>query len=191
MAYPANLAFAGLAAFLLALPLFTALGAAVAAGRSMDRWLRAGDDTVFTNTFREFAATWRRTLAPGIGAAAVVFVLSVDAVFLWRQLTGGTSPIALVLAAGTVPVAVTVALVLLAVPVAAARTPDASARAWLVEAGYLVARRPIRAAVLLVIAVAFALTCYLLPTAVPFFGLSVPVYLALVSLGDRQAGMDT
>jgi uncharacterized membrane protein YesL len=191
MAYPANLAFAGLAAFLLALPLVTALGAAVAAARSMDRWLREGDDAVFTNTFREFAATWRRTLAPGIGAAAVFGILSVDAVFLWRQLTGGTSPIALVLAAGTVPVAVAVALVLLALPVAAARTPDASVKAWLFEAGYLIARSPMRAAVLLVIVMAFTLTCYLLPTAAPFFGLSVPVYLALVALGDDQASTDT
>jgi uncharacterized membrane protein YesL len=191
MAYPANLAFAGLAAFLLALPMVTALGASVAAARSMGRWLREGDDAVFTATFREFAATWRRTLAPGVAAVVVVVMLSVDAVFLWRQLTDGTSPIALLLAAGTVPVAVAVALVLLALPVAAARTPDASAKAWLVEAGYLIARRPMRAAVLLVITVAFALTCYLLPTAVPFFGLSVPVYLALVSLGGDQEDTDT
>jgi uncharacterized membrane protein YesL len=191
MAYPANLAFAGLAAFLLALPLVTALGATVAAARSMGRWLREGDDAVFTATFREFAATWRRTLAPGVAAVAVVVMLSVDAVFLWRQLTGGTSPIALLLAAGTVPVAVAVALVLLALPVAAARAPDASAKAWLMEAGYLIARRPMRAAILLVITVAFALTCYLLPTAVPFFGLSVPVYLALVSLGGDQEDTDT
>lgn len=186
MSFPANLAFAGLAAFVLALPLVTALGAAVAAARSLDRWLREGDDAVFTTTFREFAATWRRTLAPGVAVVAIVIVLCVDAVFLWRQLIGGTSPVALLLAAGTVPVAIAIALVLLALPVAAARTPDASAKDWLVEAGYLIARRPARAAILLVIAVAFTLTCYLLPTAVPFFGLSVPVYLALVSLGDQR-----
>lgn len=185
MAYPANLAFAGLAAFLLALPLVTALGAAVAAARSMDGWLREGNDAVFTTTFREFALTWRRTLVPGVAAVAVVVVLSVDSIFLMRQLSAGTSPLALLLAAGTVPLDVAVALLLLAFPVAAAHSRDDSAKAWLVEAGYLVTRRPVRASMLLLITVAFTLTCYLLPTAVPFFGLSVPVYLALVSLGDQ------
>lgn|GEM_PF-5788986 len=194
LAYPANLALTGVAAFLLALPLVTALGASVAATRSMQRWLRDGDDAVFTNTFREYAATWRRTLVPGLAAVAAVGVLLVDATFLWRQLsggTGGTSGLALLLAAGTVPVDLSVALLLLAWPVAATRTPEGSAKAWAVEAGYLIARRPARAAVLLFITVSFGLTCLFLPTAVPFFGLSVPMYLALVSLGQDEAGTGT
>jgi uncharacterized membrane protein YesL len=157
----------------------------------MDRWKREGADAVFTTTFREFAATWRRTLVPGVAAVAVMGVLSVDAVFLWRQLTGGTSPIALLLAAGTIPLDIAVALLLLAFPVAAAHSRDDSAKTWLVEAGYLIMRRPARATVLLLITIAFTLTCYLLPTVVPFFGLSVPVYLALVSLGDDQASTGT
>lgn len=191
MAYPANLAFAGLAAFVLALPLVTALGAAVAAARSIDRWQREDNDSVFTTTFREFAATWRRTLVPGVGALAVVVVLLGDALFLWRQVNGDTSPMALLLAAATIPLDIAVALLLLAFPVAAARAPDDDTKAWLIGAGYLVARRPVRASMLLVIVMAFTLTCYLLPTVVPFFALSVPVYLALVSLGDDQASTDT
>ena len=48
LAYPANLAFAGIAAFVLALPLVTALSAAIAVGVALDRW-RDGDETgVFT-----------------------------------------------------------------------------------------------------------------------------------------------
>ncbi|RYV52122.1 hypothetical protein [Pengzhenrongella frigida] len=190
LAYPANLAFAGVATFLLALPLVTALPAAIAGARAMDGWLRHGDDTVFTATFREFAATWRRTLPLGALSLVVVALLGVDGAFLWSRLVGGGSA-ALLLAAATIPVTVTVALVLLAVPVAATRSPDGSWRSWLVEAGYLVARRPARAGVLLLLTVAFALTCVLVPTVIPFFGLSVPVYLALVSLGPSSPGSAT
>jgi uncharacterized membrane protein YesL len=189
MAYPANLAFVGLAAVLLSLPVITILPASVAAARALRGWLREGDTAVFTATFREFGATWRRTLPLGVGSVAVVFLLLVDSVFLGRQLSpaaGGAGPVALVLAAATVPVALAVLLLLLALPVAAARSPSATRRQWLLEAGYLVARRPVQALLLLALVVSFGLTCYLLPTLVPFFALSLPVYLALVTLDPRD-----
>ncbi len=183
LTYPANLAFAGFAGFFLALGVVTALPAAVAATRSMDGWLREDSTTVFTSTFREFAATWRRTLPLGVLAAVVVAIVTVDILFLWAQVTEGTSGLALAIGAATIPVAISVAMMLLAVPVAASRNQDGTVREWLIEAGYLVTRRPFRATVLLALTIAFALTCILLPTIIPFFGLSVPVYLALTSLG--------
>lgn len=188
LAYPANLMFAGLAAFVLALPLVTALPAAVAAARSMDGWLRNDSSTVFTSTFREFAATWRRTLLPGVVSLVVVAILVVDGLFLWNQLTQGTSGLGLAAGAASVPVAVTVALLLLAFPVAASRNRDGTAGQWLIEAAHLVITRPVRAASLLVLTVAILFTCVLVPTIIPFFGISVPVYLALVSFTSATAG---
>ncbi|WP_104165480.1 DUF624 domain-containing protein [Cryobacterium sp. N22] len=191
MAYPANLAFVGVAALILALPVVTILPASVAAARALRLWLQDGETAVFTATFREFGATWRRTLPMGVGSVAVVLLLSVDSFFLGQQLSAagaGASPVALVLAAATVPVALAVTLLLLALPVAAARSREGTARQWLVEAGYLIARRPVQALLLLAIVVIFFLTCYLLPTLVPFFGLSLPVYLALVTLGRNTGG---
>lgn len=183
LAYPANLAFAGVAGLLLALPLVTALPAAIAVGRSLDGWLREDSTTVFTSTFREFAATWRRTLPLGALGAVVVGFLVFDGWFLWAQVTSGTSGLALAIGAASVPVAISVALMLLALPVAASRNRDGTAKEWLIEAGYLVTTRPLRATILLVLAVAVLVTLVLVPTVLPFFGFSVPVYLALTSLG--------
>ncbi|PXA67250.1 DUF624 domain-containing protein [Cryobacterium arcticum] len=189
LAYPANLAFVGVAALLLAVPIVTILPASIAAGRALRAWLQDGETAVFTATFREFGATWRRTLPLGVGSVVVVFLLLVDSVFLGQQLSAaeaGASPVALILAAAAVPVAVAVTLLLLALPVAGAKSPDATARQWLVESGYLIARRPIQALLLLATVAFFVLTCYLLPTLVPFFGLSLPVYLAIVTLGREK-----
>ena len=187
--YPANLMFAGLAATILSLGVVTALPAAVAASRAMSGWLRDGDDTVFTTTFAEFAATWRRTLPLGVGAVAVVVVLAANTAFLWDRAgaaSGADGP-ALLLGAATAVLTCAVALVLLALPVAATRTPDGDRRGWLVESAYLVARRPLRSVTLLVIVAAVAATFYLLPTLVPFVGISVPAYLALVTFGHGPA----
>lgn len=183
LAYPANLAFAGVAGFLLALPLVTALPAAVAVARSLDGWLREDSTTVFTSTFREFAATWRRTLPLGALSVVVVGFLVFDGWFLWAQLTSGTSGLGLAIGAASVPVAISVALLLLAFPVAASRNPEGTTREWLAGAGVLVTTQPLRATVLLVLAVALVVTLALLPTLLPFFGMSLPVYLALSSLG--------
>ena len=191
MAYPANLAFVGVAALILALPVVTILPASVAAARALRLWLQDGETAVFTATFREFGATWRRTLPLGVASVAVVLLLLVDSVFLGQQLSAagaGASPVALVLAAATVPVALAVTLLLLALPVAAARSREGTRRQWLLEAGYLIARRPVQALIMLAIVLVFVLTCYLLPTLVPFFGLSLPVYLALATLGRDTGG---
>ena len=187
LAYPANLMFAGLAAFVLAIPLVTALPAAVAAARSMDGWLRNDSNTVFTSTFREFGATWRRTLLPGVVTVVLVAILVVDGLFLWSQVNQGTSGLGLAAGAASVPVAVAVALLLLAFPVAASRNRDGTTKQWLIEAAYLIISRPLRAATLLVLSIAIVFTCVLLPTIIPFFGISVPVYLALVSLSATTA----
>ncbi len=184
MAYPANLALGGVAAFILALPVITAVPAVVALGRAYGSWLREGDDAVFTGTFREFAATWRRTLPLGVAGAVVVALLVVNATFLLDRLDAGPDPLALVLAPATAVVGAAVTLLLLGLPVAAHRSRDADVKHWLAESGYLVARRPVRALALLAIVAAFVFTCGLLPTIVPFLGLSLPVYLAHVSLGQ-------
>ncbi|MBZ2199698.1 hypothetical protein [Occultella gossypii] len=184
MAYPANLALGGVAAFILALPVLTAVPAVIALGRAYGAWLREGDDAVFTGTFREFAATWRRTLPLGAAGAVVVALLVVNATFLLARLEAGPDPLALVLAPATAVVGAAVTLLLLGLPVAAHRSRDAGVKQWLAESGYLVARRPVRALTLLAIVAAFGFTCGLLPTIVPFLGLSVPVYLAHVSLGQ-------
>lgn len=172
-----------MAGFLLALPLVTALPAAVAVGRSLDGWLREDSTTVFTSTFREFAVTWRRTLPLGAIVVVVVGFLAFDGWFLWAQVTGGTSGLAVAIGAASVPVAISVALMLLALPAAASRNRDGTAKEWLIEAGYLVTTRPLRAMILLALTIAALLTLALVPTVIPFFGFSVPVYLSLTSLG--------
>ncbi|WP_165358541.1 DUF624 domain-containing protein [Haloactinopolyspora alba] len=177
LAYPANLAFAGVAAFLLALPIVTWLPASVAAGRAMHGWLTDGDDRVFTTTMREFAATWRRTMPAGLVATAVATVFTINLVFLGSR----DAPVAFLLATAMLPFAAAFVLVIVMLPVAAARWPDASMRRWLTEAVALAAARPVASAALVVIVAAFGLTCVLVPTIVPFFGLSVPVWLGLAT----------
>jgi uncharacterized membrane protein YesL len=191
LAYPANLAFAGVATLILSLGVVTTLPACIASARALSGWLRHGDTAVFTSIFRQFARTWRRSLPLGVASALVVAVLVVDIVFLSAQLSGGTPLVALLMTAATVPIAIAVSLILLAIPVAATRSPEAGPKQWMIEAGYLVARRPGRAIFLLALVIALALTFYLLPTLAPFFGLSLPVYLALVSLGDSQRAEKT
>lgn len=190
MAYPMNLAAAGLAALILSLPLVSAVPAGIAAARAMNGWLRDGDSAVFTATFREFRATWRRSLPLGVAAVVACAMLAVNAAFLGDQLTSAPGPVALVLTAATVPVSIAVALLLLAIPVAAARRPEATRLDWVIEAGYLIARAPLRALFLLALVIAAWLTFYLVPALAPFFALSVPGYLALVTL-DRSTDTRT
>ncbi|SDD63603.1 Uncharacterized membrane protein YesL [Sanguibacter gelidistatuariae] len=183
LSYPANLMFAGVAAAILSLGVVTALPAAIAASRAMSLWLRDGEDAVFTTTFKEFAATWRRSLPLGVASVVIVLVLSANTVFLWGRAGSGADGPALLLGAATAVLGCAGALVLLALPVATTRSPDGDRRSWLIESAYLVARRPLRSVILLGIVVAVAATFYLLPTLVPFVGISIPVYLALVTFG--------
>jgi uncharacterized membrane protein YesL len=177
LAYPANLAFAGVAAFVLALPVVTWLAAAVAAGRALHRWQVHQDDRVFTGTFREFAATWRRTLPASVVATIVVFLLVVNMLFLRTQNT----PIAFLFGMATVPVAVAAAMLALYLTVAAALAPDESMRGWIRAAVALAAARPVGSLLLVALSGAVVMTCVLLPTIAPFFGFSVPIWLALVT----------
>jgi len=179
LVHPMNIAAAGLAAAVLSIGVVTAIPAVIAASRAMQRWLAGDDQAVFTGVFREFAATWRRSLPIGIAGVLVAVILVVDVAFLTEQLAGG-SGVAIALLAATAPVAIAIGLLLLALPVSAALQRDASARAWLVGAGALVARRPFSAVLLLIGVVTFALACYLFPTLLPFLGASLPAYLALL-----------
>jgi uncharacterized membrane protein YesL len=182
LAYPANLALAGVAAFLLALPVVTWLAACIAVGRALHAWLAEDDHRAFVGTFREFAATWRRSLPASVAATFVVAVLATNVLFLGSQDT----PVAFLFGMATIPVAAAVALVVLMLPAAAAWHRDASMGDWLRTAAGLAVARPLGSLVLLVIVTAFGLTCVVLPTIVPFFGISLPVWLGLVTAGHTR-----
>lgn len=190
LAYPGNLALAGVAAFLLALPGVTWLSAWVACGRALWAWLVEDDQRAFTGTFRQFAATWRRTLPASVLATLLALVLLSNLLFLRTQQT----PVALLFAAATVPVAAALALLVLMLPAAAAREPDAAMRRWLYTAAGLAVARPLWSLVLLVIVAGFAATATVLPTIVPFFGISLPVWLGLETARrasfTKQDGVD-
>ncbi|WP_052367227.1 DUF624 domain-containing protein [Paraoerskovia marina] len=181
LAYPANIVLGGLAATLLAIPVVTALPAAVALARALHAWRVDGDDAVFTNTFREFGATWRRTLPTGAVTAGAGALLLVDALFLVSRLGTPDAGFAVLAAAAALPVAVVLVLAFLAIPVAAARHRDADAATWRREAARLVVLQPVRSAVVLVLSTGLVATCMLLPTMLPFLAFSVPGYLALAT----------
>jgi uncharacterized membrane protein YesL len=177
MSYPANLAFAGVAAFVLALGVVTWMSAASAAGRALHSWQNDGDDQVFSRTFREFAATWRRTLPASIAATVIAAMIGLNLIFLGSRDT----PVAFLFGMATIPLAATLLLIVLMLPVAASWDRDGTMREWLRGAVVLAAQRPLASLVLLAIVVAFGLTCVILPTIVPFLGISLPVWLALVT----------
>lgn len=181
LSYPANLALGGAAAFLLGLGVVTLLPALIALARALHSWRRDGDDAVFTNTFREFARTWRRSIGLGIVVGLSLMLLTVDALFLLAQLTTNSQSLAVAFAAAAIPVAAVLLLGLLAVPIAAARLPQARMREWLLVAGHLIAAQGLRSLFLLVLTLAFLATCLLLPTVLPFFGYSIPLYFALIT----------
>lgn len=186
LAYPANLAFAGLAGFLLSLGVVTWLSAWVAVGRALRSWSVDEDDRVFTNTFRAFAGTWRRTLPWSVAATVIAVVLGVNLLFLGRQ----HSPVALVLAMASIPVVVAFGLAVLTAPAMSARLPEATMRQWLVTGIAVAGRRPFASLVLVAIVGAFGATCVLLPTIAPFLGVSVPVWLGLVTV-ERTIAKET
>lgn len=180
--YPANLAFAGMAAFLLSLPLVTWLSAWVAVGQALHAWRTDGDDRVFTNTVRAFAATWRRTLPASVAATAIVAIMTIDVIFLGTRDT----PVAFLFGAATVPFAVALVLVATLLPAVAARRPDGTMRDWSRMAVVVAASRPVASLGLAAVVVAFGLTCVLLPTIVPFLAGSVPVWLGLAAAGGAS-----
>ncbi|PFG32362.1 putative membrane protein YesL [Sanguibacter antarcticus] len=179
LTYPANLALAGAAGFILALPVVTAVPAVLAVARSLDGWMREDSTTVFTSTFREFAATWRRTLPFGILSVVVVGLLAFDAWFLWAQVASGTSGLAIAVGGASIPVAVSVVVILLVLPVAVCRNRDGTMKQWLAEAGFLAITHPVQTTVQLILAAVVLATLGLVPSMLPFFGISLPVYLVL------------
>lgn len=179
LSYPANLALGGVVAFLVALPVITALPAAVALTRAFAAWHDDGDDAVVTNTLRELRATWRRTWRAGIALGTVLLLLVIDLLFLVSRIGTASGGLAVVLAGATAPVACLAGIAFLLVPVAATRDPDGSMRRWAGGAVILALRSPLRTVVVLALAVAVLATCAVLPTLAPFVALSVPLYLAV------------
>ncbi len=184
LSYPANIALGGVAAFVLALPLVTLIPASIALARAFATWRETGNDSVFTNTFREFGATWRRSLVIGLISLVVMVILVADIFFLVTQLAVGGAPQPVILvAAAVIPIGAVVSLVLLSIPVAAAQHRDGTARQWLRAAVGLVVGRPLASLGMLVVFATVLLACVALPTLVPFAGMSVPIYAAVVLWG--------
>lgn len=182
LAYPANLAFAGIAASVLALPLVTALSAAIAVGVALDRW-RDGDETgVFTGTFRAWRETWRRSL----GLSVVSTLLGALLVTNWVFLLTRQSPLALVMLGALVPVTVVALLLIVHLPAAVTADPDGVARDWVRRSFALSFARPFGSLAVVVVVVTWGVFLLLLPTVIPFFAISVPVLVGLISADRRK-----
>ncbi|PFG19596.1 DUF624 domain-containing protein [Serinibacter salmoneus] len=190
LAVPANLVLGGIVAFLLAIPVVTLLPVLIALGRSMARWRTEEDDAVVTNLLRELRVTWRRTWAWGLLFGLVVVVLVLNSLFLAAQFGQEGSQPAVLLAGATVPVALVVLLLGLLVPVASALEPQASMREWSRVAVELVMRAPLRALLVLILAVAVVGACVVLWTLGPFLVLSLPIYLAVLTFIAKPGPAD-
>ena len=178
-----NLALTGLAAFVLALPLVTAPAAAVAAGVAL-KWTREDDDdSAFIGTFRAWRATWRRTLGVSLLGAVLVAVVVVN----WLFLLNRESSMAIVVLGAMVPVTVLLLLVLVHFPAAAAWDPDGTTTDWLRGSLALSLASPLRSLAVCVVVVTWIALCLLLPTIVPFFGLSVPALVGLLSADSQRS----
>lgn len=190
LSYPANIVLGGLAAFLLALPVVTLMPAAIALARAFSSWRDTGNDEVFTNTFREFAATWRRSLGLGFVALVPLALLVGDILFLLARLADeGGNPLALLISAAFIPVAAVLCLMLLAIPVAAAHEREGSWRTWLRAAAVLVVMKPLNSFMVLLVLLTVLLVCIVFPTMIPFIGISAPIYLALVFWATQSSGV--
>ncbi len=181
-----HLALAGLAAFVLALPLVTAPAAAVAAGVALKRTREDDDDSAFLGTFRAWRETWRRTLGVSLVGAVLVAMIVVN----WLFLLSRQSSMAVVVLGAMVPVSVLLLLLLVHLPAAVAWDPDGTTADWLRGSLALSLASPLRSASVVVVVVTWIALCLLLPTIVPFFGLSVPALVGLLSADGhrRRAG---
>ncbi len=182
LTYPANLAFAGIAGFVLALPLVTALSGAIAAGVALDRWRDGDESGVFTGTFHAFRETWRRTLGLSVAGALLGAALVANWVFLLTR----DSPLAIILLGALVPVTVVALLLVVHLPAAVAANPDGGARDWVSGSFALSFARPLGSLAVLVVVVTWGVFLLLLPTVIPFFGISVPVLVGLISADRRK-----
>ncbi|WP_407319733.1 hypothetical protein UQW22_04745 [Isoptericola halotolerans] len=177
--YPANIVLGGVVAFLLALPLVTALPVAVALGRSLSTWHVESDDAVVTNLLRELRATWRRTWRLGVAVGIALFLLAADVLFLLSRLGTPSEGLAVVVGGATLPVACVVVLAALLVPVAAARDRQGDVRAWLTDALGIATGTPARTAAIFLLTCGIVATCIALPTLAPFVLMSLPLDLAV------------
>lgn len=181
LSYPTNIVLGGIAAFILALPLVTLLPSAIALARAFALWRENGDDAVFTNTFREFAATWKRSLGIGAVSFGLLTILASDIAFLAEQLSNKNgSQIAILFAAAVVPLGALISLLLLAIPVAAAQQSDATGREWIRAAFTLLLAKPFQSLKVAVVLATVILCSVALPTLIPFISISVPTYLAAI-----------
>lgn len=189
LSYPTNIALGGIAAFILALPLVTLVPSAIALARAFSLWRENGDDAVFTNTFREFRGTWRRSLGLGIVAFVLLAILLTDVVFLAAQLTNKEdSPIAILFSAAVLPIGALICLLALAIPVAVVQQPDATAREWIRAAFATLVTKPLQSLKVLIVVATVVLSCVALPTLIPIIGISIPTYVAVVLLGTPVGG---
>ena len=178
----ANLALAGLAAFLLALPLVTAPAAAAAAGVALRGTREDEEDSAFLGTFRAWRATWRRTLGVSVLGALLSAVIAVN----WLFLLSRESPVAIVALGAMVPVTLLLLLLLVHFPAAVAWSTDGGPGEWLRTSFALSLASPLRSLAVCVVVVTWGALCLLLPTIVPFFGLSFPVFVGLVSADSQR-----
>ncbi|MBH0097704.1 DUF624 domain-containing protein [Salinibacterium sp. NSLL150] len=185
LTYPGNIFLGSLAVLVLSLGIITVLPAAIALARAFARWIVDGDDKVFTNTFREFRDTWRRTLGLGIIATVVLAIMVGDGVFLAYQLAQGGGSIALMLSAAVIPVAAGVCVLFVSTTAAATLSPEADARTWIRDGFLLMLQHPRRALFVSFTVAVTLVVSILLPTIAPFAAIALPVYVGVRAWGPK------
>ncbi|MGV8896083.1 MAG: DUF624 domain-containing protein [Rhodoglobus sp.] len=185
LTYPGNIILGSVAVLVLSLGVITALPAAIALARAFASWTAHGDDKVFTNTFREFARTWRRTLGLGVVAVVVFGIMVADGLFLSFQLSLPGGSLALLFSAAVLPLSAVACVYTVAITAAATLNTEANASTWIREAFVLMLGSPRRSLLVLLTVVAVVVTCLLLPTLAPFAAIAVPVYVGVRCWGPR------
>ncbi|MDJ0335341.1 DUF624 domain-containing protein [Salinibacterium sp. G-O1] len=185
LTYPGNIILGSVAVLVLSLGVITALPAAIALARAFASWTAQGDDKVFTNTFREFARTWRRTLGLGVVAVVVFGIMVADGLFLSFQLSQPGGSLALLFSAAVLPLSALACVYTVAITAAATLNTEANASTWIREAIVLMLGSPRRSLLVLLTVVVVVVTCVLLPTLAPFAAVAVPVYVGVRCWGPR------
>ncbi len=185
LTYPGNIILGSVAVLVLSLGVITALPAAIALARAFARWTADGDDKVFTNTFREFASTWRRTLGLGVIAVVVFGIMVADVLFLSFQLSQPGGSLALLFTAAVLPLAAVACVYTVAITAASTLTTESKASAWVREAFVLMLGSPSRSLLVLLTVIVVVVVSVLLPTLAPFAAIAVPVYVGVRCWGPR------
>lgn len=190
LAYPGNIFLGSLAVLILSLGIITVLPAAIALARAFALWNVTNDDKVFTNTFRQFRETWRRTLGLGAIATVVFAILVADGIFLAAQLTSTGDPMALMFAAAVMPIAAAVGVFAVALTAAATLSTEADARTWAREGFVLMLQHPRRLLLVLLTLTVTIVASVLLPSLAPFVTIALPVYVGVRAWGPRPPAND-